>query len=114
MILTFSLHRVAGSVHRFSSYDAEPKPLHRNLIDYPKHLQAGSFYQKTKAAWIFRAHAFPRISFKLIHTERNTLGLRVESNNLNLDALADLQGVSRVVDAAPRNVGDMQQAVDAA
>ena len=63
-------------------------------------------------ARIFRAHAFPRISFKLLHAERNTLGLRVEANNLNLDALADLQGVSRVVDAAPRNVGDMQQSID--
>ena len=63
---------------------------------------------------IFCRHALPGIGFQLLHAERNTLGLCVEANNLNLDALADLQRIGRVVDAAPRNVGDMQEAVDAA
>ena len=34
--------------------------------------------------------------------------------DLDVDRLADLQGVRRMVDAAPRDVGHVQQAVDAA
>ena len=63
---------------------------------------------------IFRRNAFPRIGLKLLHAERNALGLRIEADHLNLDALADLQGVGRVVDAPPGDIGDVEQAVDAA
>ena len=38
----------------------------------------------------------------------------VEADDLHLDLLADLQRLGRVVDAAPGDVGDVQQAVDAA
>jgi hypothetical protein len=35
-------------------------------------------------------------------------------DDLHLDRLADRQNLGRMVDAAPRDVGDVQQAVDAA
>src|SRR5579875_1471461 len=63
---------------------------------------------------IFELDAFPRIGFELLHAERNALCLGVEADDLNLDALADMQRFRRVVDAAPRDIGDVQQAVDAA
>src|SRR5690606_2346213 len=37
-----------------------------------------------------------------------------DADDLHLDRLADRQDLGRMVDAAPRHVGDMQQAVDAA
>ena len=58
--------------------------------------------------------ALPRIGLKLLHAKRDTLGLRVEADHLNLDGLADLQGFGRVADALPGDVGDMQQAINAA
>ena len=59
-------------------------------------------------------HAFPRIGLQLLHAEADALGFLVEADDLDRDGLADLEGFGRVVDAAPRDVGDVQQAVDAA
>ena len=59
-------------------------------------------------------HAFPRIGLKLLHAEADALGFRVEADDLNRDGLADLQGFRRMVDAAPRDVGDVQQTVHTA
>src|SRR6185437_5724362 len=58
--------------------------------------------------------AFPRIGLELFHAERDAMRLRIETHHLHLDALADMQGLRRMVDAPPRDVGDMQQTVDAA
>ena len=63
---------------------------------------------------IFRLHTFPRVGFELLHAERNSLGLGIEADHLDIDRLADLQSVRRMVDPAPRDVGHVQQAVDAA
>ena len=51
---------------------------------------------------------------QLLHAERDALRLRVEADDLHLDLLADGEGFRRMVDAPPGDVGDMQQAVDAA
>ena len=58
--------------------------------------------------------ALPRIGLELLHAQRDALGLRIEPDDLHLDLLADLQRLGRVVDAAPRDVGDVQQPIDAA
>ena len=42
------------------------------------------------------------------------MGLVVDLDDLDLDGLADGQHFGRVIDAAPGDIGDMQQAVDAA
>ena len=63
---------------------------------------------------ILRRHAFPRIGLELLHAQADALRLRVEADDLHLDLLADLQRLARVVDAAPGDVGDMQQPVHAA
>src|SRR5690606_36617509 len=63
---------------------------------------------------VLAADAFPRIALELLHAGRDAVGLLVDADDLHLDGLADRQDLGRVVDAPPRHVGDMQQAVDAA
>ena len=66
------------------------------------------------AGRVFELDALPRIGLELLHAERDALGLRVEADDLHLDVLADIQRLGRMVDAPPGDVGDVQQAVDAA
>ena len=63
---------------------------------------------------IFRLDALPGIFEQLLHAERDAVGLVIDLDDLDLDRLADRQDFARMIDAAPGDVGDMQQAVDAA
>src|SRR6202521_4463435 len=63
---------------------------------------------------ILRLDALPRIVQQLLHAERNAVGLVVDLDDLDLDGLADGQDLGRVIDPAPGDIGDVQQAVDAA
>src|SRR5262249_14643360 len=57
---------------------------------------------------------FPRIRLKLLHAEADTLRLRIETDDLDIDRLADMQGFRGMVDAAPGDIRDVQQTIDAA
>ncbi len=63
---------------------------------------------------IFGVDALPRIVEQLLHAERDAVRLVIDLDDLHLDRLADGQNLARMIDAAPGNVGDVQQAVDAA
>src|SRR5205085_2583364 len=63
---------------------------------------------------IFRLDALPRIVQQLLHAERDTVGFVVDLDDLDLDGLADGEHLGRVIDPAPGDIGDVQQAVDAA
>ena len=69
---------------------------------------------KRAADRIFELDALPRIGLELLHAERDALRLGIEADDLHLDGLADMERLGRMVDAAPGDVGDVQQAVDAA
>ena len=56
----------------------------------------------------------PRVRGDLLEAEADALGLAVELEDLDLDLVADLEQLGRMVDPAPAHVGDVQQAVDAA
>jgi hypothetical protein len=56
----------------------------------------------------------PRIDLELLEAERDALALAVELQDDDVQLVADLELLGRVVDAAPRHVRDVQQAVDAA
>ena len=56
----------------------------------------------------------PRIGHQLLVAERDALGRRVVLQHDHVDLVVDLEELGRVRDAAPRHVGDVQQAVDAA
>src|ERR1700730_1457276 len=58
--------------------------------------------------------ALPRIGLQLLHAERDAVGLMVDLDDLDLHLLADVEHLGGVIDAPPRNIGDVQQAVDAA
>ena len=63
---------------------------------------------------IFAAHTLPGIGLELLHAQADTLGLRIEPDHLDVDLLADGERLGRVVDPLPGDVGDVEQAVDAA
>ncbi len=56
----------------------------------------------------------PRIVHQLLVAERDALGRRVVLQHDHVDLVVDLEQLRRVRHAAPRHVGDVQQAVDAA
>ena len=58
--------------------------------------------------------ALPRIGQELLDAERDAVRLVVDLDDLDLDRLADVHDLGRMVHAAPRHVGDVEQAVDAA
>ena len=55
----------------------------------------------------------PRILLGLLETEGDALAVAVDVQDLDLDRLADRQDLARVVDVRPRELGDVDQAVDA-
>ncbi len=59
-------------------------------------------------------NAHPRVVAHLLQTQRDTVLLGVELEDLGGDFPAGLNDFARVADAAPCHVGDVQQAVDAA
>src|SRR5579864_5242598 len=63
---------------------------------------------------IFGLDALPRIVEQLLHAERDAVGLVVDLDDLDLHLLADIEHLGGMIDAPPGNVGDVQQAVDAA
>src|SRR3984957_16472114 len=58
--------------------------------------------------------ALPRIVQELLHAERDAVGFVIDLDDLHLHRLADGQNLGRVIDPAPGDIGDVQQAVDAA
>ncbi len=56
----------------------------------------------------------PRIFLRLLQAERDALAAQVDVEHLDLDRIADLDDLGRVVDVAPRQLGDVHQSVDAA
>src|SRR5579871_5444761 len=67
-----------------------------------------------RAHRIFRFDALPRIALQLLHAERDAVSFVIDLDDLDLHRLADRQDIGRMVDAPPGNVGDVQEAVDAA
>src|SRR6185369_15902647 len=56
----------------------------------------------------------PRIFLGLLHAQADALGLGVVLEHLDGDLVADLEHFTRVIDATPRHVRDVEQAVDTA
>src|SRR5512133_501605 len=56
-------------------------------------------------------HLLPGIALGLLEAERDALALAVDVEHLDLHVLADLEHLGRMVDVAPGELGDMNQAV---
>src|SRR5687768_11058331 len=63
---------------------------------------------------ILLGHVLPRIALELLEAERDALAIPVDVENLDLELLTDVNHLRRVLNAAVRHVGDVEQAVDAA
>ena len=63
---------------------------------------------------ILRLDAGPWVGAELLHAEADALRLRIDADDLHLHRVADVQDLGRMVDALPRHVGDVKQAIDAA
>ena len=58
-------------------------------------------------------HLLPRIGLGLLEAERDALAVAVDVEHLDVDLLADLEHLGRMVDVAPRQLRDVDQAVHA-
>ena len=76
--------------------------------------QADDLAAHARANRIAILHRRPRILHELLVAERDALGGRVVLQDDHVDFVVDLEELRRMADAAPRHVGDVQQAVDAA
>ena len=84
------------------------------LDERPIFGDVGDGTRKLRTDRILDAGAFPRIAFELLHAQRDALRILVDTDDLHLDGFADADRFARVVDALVADVGDVQQAVDAA
>ena len=67
-----------------------------------------------RADRILLGDVLPRIALELLEAERDALALPIDVEHLDLELRADRDELGRMRDAAPRHVGDVEQAVDAA
>ena len=56
-------------------------------------------------------HLLPRVRLGLLEAERDALAVAVDVEHLDLDGLADLEHLGRMVDVRPGELGDVDQAV---
>src|SRR5438477_7943790 len=63
---------------------------------------------------IFGDGTLPGILVELLHAERDALRLGIDANDLHFDGLADREHVGGKIDPLPGDVGDMEEAIDAA
>src|SRR5687768_16155353 len=67
-----------------------------------------------RADRILRGDVLPRIRLQLLQAERDALALPVDVEDLHVELRPDMHELRGMRDAAPRHVGDVEQAVDAA
>ena len=70
--------------------------------------------EQPRARRIATRDVLPRIGAELLQPQADALTLAVELEDAHVDLVADVDDFRRVLDALPRHVGDVQQAVDAA
>ena len=66
------------------------------------------------AHWILCNRCIPRIAFQLLHAKADALCVLVDTNDLNLDGVTNVDDFAWVVDALVADVRDVQQAINAA
>src|SRR5262249_40250549 len=74
----------------------------------------GDLAEQARTRRVAARHAVPWVVAQLLDAERDAVLLGVELEHLGGELLAHLHHLARVAHAAPRHVGDVQQAVDAA
>src|SRR6478735_2079559 len=96
-----------GDVHQ--AFDAGLEFHERAVVG-----DVGDLAEHAGAVGVAARNAHPRVVAHLLETQRDTVLLGVELEDLGGDFLAGGDDFRRVADTAPGHVGDVQQAVDAA
>ena len=76
--------------------------------------EAGDGTGDALACLILCRRGIPRLGLKLLESKRDLLRVGIDFEDADLDLLADGEHVFGLVDAAPRDVADVKQTVDAA
>ena len=87
------------------------------LFDFDKRAVVGQVGHPTEQAGALRVaarQADPGIFAQLLEAKRHTVLFLVELEHFCFDFIADIQHFGRMLDPAPGEVGDVQQAIDAA
>ncbi len=74
----------------------------------------GDLAEQPRARRVATRDVLPRIVAELLQAEADALALAVELEDAHFDLVAHVDDFRRMLDALPRHVGDVQQAVDAA
>jgi hypothetical protein len=74
----------------------------------------GDLAEQTRARRVAARDVLPRIRAELLEPEADALALAVELEDAHVDLVAHVDDFGRMLDALPRHVRDVQQAVDAA
>ena len=73
------------------------------------------YYAANLAAYgVATACTFPWIALQLLHTEPEALHLMVNLKNLDADHIADFDNLTRMLEPLVTQIGDVQQAIEAA
>src|SRR5262245_15832258 len=116
---------LVADLHDLVRIDVLVRPIHLGdvheafdaLFDFREAAVVGDvrdLAEQTRARRIAPREIRPRIRAELLQAERDAVALAVELEDLDLELLADAHDLGRMLDALPRHVGDVQQAVDAA
>src|SRR5581483_1179436 len=106
------MHVLIGPIHLGHVHQA----FHARL-DFDERAVVGDIRHLAEQARAFRIaprDIDPRIIAQLLEAERHAIALAVVAQHFRFDFVADLQHFGRMLYALPREIGDMQQAVDAA
>lgn len=73
------------------------------------------YYAANLAAnWVPAACSLPWIALQLLHSEPEALHLMVNLKNLDADHIADFDNLTRMLEPLVTQIGDVQQAIEAA
>ena len=112
-----------AELHDLVRVDVLVRPVHLRHVDEPLHpfldLDEAAVVgdvrhapEQPRALGISPRDVHPRIGPELLQPERYPRALAIEPEHLDLDLVADIDDLGRVLDPLPRHVGDVQQAVD--
>jgi hypothetical protein len=106
------MHVLVGPVHLRDVHQALDARL--DLDERAVIGDVGDLAEEPRALRVAARDADPRILAELLQAQRDAVLLGVELEDLRGHLVAHRQDFRRVLDAAPREIGDVQQAVDAA
>jgi hypothetical protein len=106
------MHVLVGPVHLGDVHQALDARL--DLDEGAVVGEVGDLAEQARALRIAARNADPGVLAQLLQAERHAILLGVELEDLGGDLVADVDHFGRMLDAAPGEIGDVQQAVDAA